>query len=96
MKRIYINREAIEKNREAKSVVRTDVITVAALDPEAPDDPSDIRLGCDRGSSGYMAGLRVDILDDHGQLVASVIHDPTMMQGASVWVETEHTVRISS
>lgn len=86
--RIYINREAIEKNREARAVVRTDVITVAHVDPSAPDVPTDTRQGCDRGAVSYAAGMRVDLLDQNGDIVASVIHDPNMLHGASVWVET--------
>lgn len=89
MKRIYINREAIMKNRETNNVKRRDLITVAFIDPDAPDDPTDSRRGCDRGAHEYRTGTGVEILGP-----SRVVHDPTVAHGASVWVETMADVRV--
>lgn len=87
MKRIYVNTEAILKNRESLSADRLDLITIAHIDPDRADDPTDRRQGCDRGAHSYDVGIRVEI---EGPSV--IVHDPRMQHGASVWIETEAPV----
>jgi len=89
MKRIYVNRKAVMKNREAISLVRPDIIYVAHLDPDLAPDPKDHRQGCDRGAHSYDSGIRVDI-----EGPSTVVHDPQMLHGASVWVETDAPVLV--
>jgi hypothetical protein len=42
-------------------------------------------------------GNQVDILDDNGKIVASVVYRPDkpLNCGAQVWIETKQTVKIS-
>ena len=77
---VHINRHVLVKNKE---------LMAQGLPPEPP-----ITGKPKHGSGEGIYSDRIDIIDNGGHILASVVYQPTkpLSCGAVAWIETEHTL----